>query len=609
MPNRVFLMVFATPRPRTNRPLAAWSSCAAVLAVRTGGRRAALAIAVPTRTRRVAAATGWHSASASPCPSATNTALNPASSAAPATAPTAAGGSPLCDAIDSPIELTDHRLPCLPCVRNVSLQKRLLQDRHSATSSRKLITMIDLAAVISQVRRGMIPAHVYGDPEIFALERDRLFSRSWVFLAHESEIPDPGDYVVRRVLNDSFIVVRDEARTVRVMFNMCLHRGMQVCRAEMGNASHFRCPYHAWTYRNDGRLAGLPFHEDAYGGEDGFPRKGQRLLPAPAMDTYRGLIFISLDAEAPPLRDYLGDFAFYLDFYVNQSSAGIKVSGPQRWRVKANWKIGAENFAGDSYHTPHTHASVVEIGLFREPKASKRKEGALYQAGPGAGTTYKLPPGGDFAAQLRYVGYPDEMIPAMTQAWSDRQRALVEDSGFMVSSATLFPNLSLVHNWPQIDERGTVAPFISLRQWQPVSERETEVLSWFAVDAAAPEEFKRDSYKAYLMCFGTSGMFEQDDVENWVSITDMATGSMARRLNLNSRMGLTSDGKPLKPPIAAFAGPGVAYQGFGEYGQRHWLSQWSDHLEREPAAPGAVNLGAVDLGAVNLGAVNPGGPR
>ncbi len=81
--------------------------------------------------------------------------------------------------------------------------------------------------------------------------------------------------------------------------------------------------------------------------------------------------------------------------------------GPQRWRIKANWKIGAENFAGDSYHTPHTHASVVDIGLFREPKASKRKEGALYVAGPGAGTTYKLPPGGDFADQLRYVGPRD----------------------------------------------------------------------------------------------------------------------------------------------------------------------------------------------------------
>jgi phthalate 3,4-dioxygenase alpha subunit len=460
--------------------------------------------------------------------------------------------------------------------------------------------VLDLKSVLGDVRRGMIPAYVYADPEVFALERDRLFARSWVFLAHESEIPDPGDYVVRRVLADSFIVARDEAGVVRVLFNMCLHRGMQVCRAELGNASHFRCPYHAWTYRNDGRLAGVPFHGEAYGGEDGFARSDQSLLPAPSMATHNGLIFISLDPAAPPLADYLGDFAFYLDFYTRQSPAGIELRGPQRWRVKANWKIGAENFAGDSYHTPHTHASVVDIGLFREPKASKRKEGALYIAGPGAGTTYKLPPGGDFAGQLRYVGYPEAMHPAMAATWSARQRELVGDSGFMVSAATLFPNLSFVHNWPQIDAAGTVAPFISLRQWQPVSEQETEVLSWFAVDAAAPAEFKRDSYKAYLMCFGSSGMFEQDDVENWVSITSMAAGAMARRLNLNSRMGLTSSGQPIKAPMdsAAFAGPGVAYQGFGEFNQRHWLRQWADCLEREPAATGP----ALDLGR----AVGPG---
>jgi phenylpropionate dioxygenase-like ring-hydroxylating dioxygenase large terminal subunit len=229
--------------------------------------------------------------------------------------------------------------------------------------------MLDLASLVSQVRRGMIPAHVYADPEIFAAERDRLFARSWMFLAHESEIPDPGDYVVRRVLADSFIVARDEAGVVRVMFNMCLHRGMQVCRAELGNASHFRCPYHAWTYRNDGRLAGLPFHEEAYGGEDGFARAGQSLLPAPSMGIHNGLIFISLDPDAPPLAGYLGDFAFYLDFYTRQSPAGLELRGPQRWRIKANWKIGAENFAGDSYHTPHTHASVAPA---RAPPTSCR---------------------------------------------------------------------------------------------------------------------------------------------------------------------------------------------------------------------------------------------
>ncbi|MFK4985568.1 Rieske 2Fe-2S domain-containing protein, partial [Klebsiella pneumoniae] len=88
------------------------------------------------------------------------------------------------------------------------------------------------------------------DAEIFARERKNLFSRAWLFVGHESEIPQAGDYVVRRILDDSFIIVRDEKGEIRAHFNMCLHRGMQVCRAEMGNASHFRCPYHGWSYRN-----------------------------------------------------------------------------------------------------------------------------------------------------------------------------------------------------------------------------------------------------------------------------------------------------------------------------------------------------------------------
>jgi phenylpropionate dioxygenase-like ring-hydroxylating dioxygenase large terminal subunit len=435
-------------------------------------------------------------------------------------------------------------------------------------------------ALISNVRRGMIPAHIYNDSELFELERARLFSRAWTFVAHESEIPQDGDYVVRRVLDDSFIITRDSQGHVRALFPLCLHRGMQVCRAEMGNASNFRCPYHGWSYRNDGRLTGLPFHRDAYGGEDGFAKDSQTLLPAPNFASYNGLLFISMDPAAEPLEDFLGDFKFYLDFYTKQSVGGLELRGPQRWRVKANWKIGAENFAGDMYHTPHTHASIVDIGLFREPKAQKRKDGATYWAHRGGGTTYKLPPG-DFDERMRYVGYPDEMIGRIKDVWTPGQQRVVGEDGFMISAATCFPNLSFVHNWPKVPGSDRVLPFISIRLWQPITENETEVCSWFAVDSAAPEGFKKDSYKAYLMCFGSTGMFEQDDVENWVSLTTTAGGSMARRLLLNSRMGLLSDGRPVVDalPAESFHGPGRAQVGYNEYNQREWLKMWTDYLE------------------------------
>jgi phthalate 3,4-dioxygenase subunit alpha len=471
--------------------------------------------------------------------------------------------------------------------------------------------MADHEQVLRDVRRGMIPAHIYNDRELFEMERDRLFSRAWLFVAHESEIPQDGDYVVRRVLNDSFIVARDSHGEIRAMFNMCLHRGMQVCRAEMGNASNFRCPYHGWSYRNDGRIIGLPFHNVAYGGEAGFKRKGQTLLPAPNLASYNGLIFISMDPDAPSLEDFLGDFRFYLDFYTKQSSRGLEVRGPQRWRIKANWKIGAENFAGDMYHTPQTHASVVEIGLFREPKAEKRKDGATYWADKGGGTTYKLPPG-TFEERMRYVGYTDGMIERVKSVWSAQQQQVVGDDGFMISAASCFPNLSFVHNWPKVEDGDDVLPFISIRTWQPISENETEVHSWFAVDAAAPEQYKKNSYKAYLMCFGSTGMFEQDDVENWVSLTNTAAGSMARRLLLNSRMGLLDDDRPVVEPLPAeqFHGPGTVRIGYSEHNQRALLRLWAEHLELPPLTPSKTAVGTHNPeGIAPLTQTNGAAPR
>jgi hypothetical protein len=254
--------------------------------------------------------------------------------------------------------------------------------------------------------------------------------------------------------------------------------------------------------------------------------------------------------------------------------------------------VGPENFSGDIYHTPTTHASVVEIGLFREPRPDKRKEGTTYWVGSGGGTTYKLPPG-TLEERLRYVGYPPEMITRMTRRWSAAQCDLIGRDGFMISATSLFPNLSLVHNWPKVADSDDVLPFVSLRQWQPISADETEVLSWFVVDKQAPEEFKALSYKAYLLCFGSSGMFEQDDVENWVSLTNTASGSMARRLLLNSRMGMLLDDSPVVAPLTAeqWTGPGVAHVGYGEYSQRNLLNLWADYLELDPLQVAPIEMG------------------
>src|SRR5262249_4457465 len=161
------------------------------------------------------------------------------------------------------------------------------------------VAMPEIDDIVQTVREGRIPAGIYSQPEVFDLERERLFTRTWQFLAHESEIPEPGDYVVRRVLGDSFIVVRDERGRLRALLNMCRHRGMQVGRAELGNASPFRCPYHAWTYRNTGELVGVPFHAESYGGDAVLDRAEKGLVPAPRLDTYRRVGCVSR-REAEP---------------------------------------------------------------------------------------------------------------------------------------------------------------------------------------------------------------------------------------------------------------------------------------------------------------------
>jgi phthalate 3,4-dioxygenase subunit alpha len=108
------------------------------------------------------------------------------------------------------------------------------------------------------------------------------------------------------------------------------------------------------------------------------------------------------------------------------------------------------------------------------------------------------------------------------------------------------------------------------------------------VDAEAPQWFKDASYKAYLMCFGSSGMFEQDDVENWNSITTMAKGQMARRLRLNSRMGMDAESRPLRAPVPNWPAPGEAYTGFGEQNQRSVLRLWGEYmLGNDPMRSGA----------------------
>src|SRR5262249_24800044 len=142
-----------------------------------------------------------------------------------------------------------------------------------------------LADMGESLAAGLVPARIFNDPELHELELRRVFGRAWLFVGHESEIPHRGDYCLRYLGRDPFIFVRDEGGQVRVLFDGCRHRGTLVCRAERGNASHFRCSYHGWTYKNTGELVGMPKAREAYKGLD---KSEWGLIPAPQVETVHG---------------------------------------------------------------------------------------------------------------------------------------------------------------------------------------------------------------------------------------------------------------------------------------------------------------------------------
>jgi len=210
------------------------------------------------------------------------------------------------------------------------------------------------------LKEGLVSRQIFFSEEIYRQELERIFARCWLFLAHESQIPEPGDYVTNYMGEDPVIVCRDSQGKVRAFLNSCRHRGMKICRTDGGNATAFRCSFHGWTYANDGKLIGVPYHKEGYWGE--LDRERWGLLEVSRLASYGGFIFGCWDEGAARLEAYLGDLRWYLDILLERPLGGLEViPGQQRYVIAANWKIAAENFTGDTYHLPYSHGSLFAL--------------------------------------------------------------------------------------------------------------------------------------------------------------------------------------------------------------------------------------------------------
>jgi phenylpropionate dioxygenase-like ring-hydroxylating dioxygenase large terminal subunit len=200
---------------------------------------------------------------------------------------------------------------------------------------------------------------VYTDPAIYEAELERIWYRTWVYVGHVSEVPEPNDYVLKSIGQQPVIMTRDKQGEIHLLLNRCAHRANLVCEAAKGNSSAFRCSYHGWTFSNTGRLLGYPFNS-GYGGTE--TKKELGLGRVPRVASYHGFVFGSFAEEGPSLLEHLGAAREAFDRLVRLSPTG-EVELTAGWlhhSVKANWKMLLENET-DGYHPQFVHASIFSV--------------------------------------------------------------------------------------------------------------------------------------------------------------------------------------------------------------------------------------------------------
>ena len=413
--------------------------------------------------------------------------------------------------------------------------------------------------------QGLIPPELFYNEDIFRAEMERIFATTWVCVAHETEIPNSGDYVLRKLGLDTVIVTRDEGGGINVLLNHCRHRGSEVCHEDSGNTKHFKCPYHGWLYNLKGEFSGAPHFADAYG--TGFDKKAWGLKKAPRVESLHGFVFVSLTADIKPLREHLGGAAWAWDALFGLHPKGVRViAAPERFRVKADWKSGAENFAGDAYHVSTAHLSAGLSEFIPDVRqVSTIARGYDFDNGNSfIGHEISL-----WGPDFEYWGYPKEVRDQFDfSGLDDVQKEMIRRHPPTVG--TLFPNLSILRFPQPARPGGRPYPFTNIRQWQPVSPGIMELWTWEVEYAFLDEPTTQESYLAGQFGFGSGGIFEQDDTAVWEGIAKAANSPWNRKekvmFNLQQQR---------VPPESDWAGPGKFYRTiYGEYLQEAFWRRW-----------------------------------
>jgi fatty-acyl-CoA synthase len=208
------------------------------------------------------------------------------------------------------------------------------------------------------VRPEQVHGSLYADPAIFQAELQKIWHRTWVYVGHESEVPRADDFAMKSIGPEPIIMTRDRDERIHLLHNRCPHRGNRVCMSDKGSARSFSCPYHGWTFANDGRLRGFPFPS----GYEGVDRSQLGLGRVARVGSYKGFVFGSMAADGLTLEEHLGAAKDSIDLLCLNSPEGeVEITaGFLKHKVRSNWKFLVENET-DGYHPSFVHASIFEV--------------------------------------------------------------------------------------------------------------------------------------------------------------------------------------------------------------------------------------------------------
>jgi len=326
----------------------------------------------------------------------------------------------------------------------------------------------------------------------------------------KSEIAKPGDFVTRRVGGRPLILVRDGA--AHAFLNTCPHRGNIVCRERAGSTRLFRCLYHAWAFDLGGKLAAVPGDDDY---TPAFDHEALGLKPAPRLEIYRGMMFVSFDPGIEGLVDYLGNAREYLDLILEFRGEQVEiVHGSQAYSMKANWKLLVEN-SMDGYHAIPTHQRIQGIGLALGAGHAVIENRAR-----------ALPITGTAKAELDAIR--DRLIervgPERAHRIADYSRNLF-----------IFPNLILISSWHTI------------RIFYPLAPDFMEIDAWPNLPRGESPELRQRRFENFIPFLGPAGFGTPDDVyalegcqRGFAAWRELSWSDISRGMGASSRRARTS---------------------------------------------------------------------